>query len=170
MAGKKIDRKKYDVSIECPFCDYHAETGEGMVDHMISTDHPASGVLRKELSANHKLYSELAKDMESARDSDEGFPQSQSKASAKLASKMSNHAISEIGKHCEVIANLMSDNNMPSERIHRCAHYLVGRLGLLLSGAPDELYGMLDTLADDTIKKGDALLKEMKEKEESSDD
>ena len=170
MAGKKLDRKKYDVLLECPFCDYQAETGEDMVDHMISTDHPASGVLRKELSANHKLYTELAKDMESARDSDEGFPQSQSKSSAKLANKMSAHAFIEIGQHCEVIANLMSENNMPSERIHRCAHYWVGRLGLLLRGAPDELYGMLDKLAEETIEKGDAILKEQKVKEESSDD
>ena len=143
----------FDKQLTCPFCDYKADTGAEIVDHLLEVDHEVSAQLRKRMGENHNLYNEMVKDMESSRDRGEEEWRPTSTDSAGLAGELTGIALATIRDKCMEVTDLLAKGEYPADRMSRCAVYMVGRMGLRHSGAPTELIECLDKLVEDTLAK-----------------
>ena len=145
----------FDKKLSCPFCDYKADTGAEIVDHLLEVDHEVSAQLRKRMGENHNLYNEMVKDMESSRDRGEEEWKPNSVNSERLAGELTGIALATIRDKCMEVTDLLAKGEYPADRMSRCAVYMVGRMGLRHSGAPTELMDCLDKLVEDTLAKAD---------------
>jgi len=143
IKGKNKDGK---FSITCAFCDEEFGDGAGLIDHLISSKHPASQDLRDALAEDHSLYQITANTIDkAARDGDfKATTPEEEKAHNLMMDTLGLAAMDEMQQATKKILKALDAHGIEENRITSSAMYVLSRVAMDLQGCPDGMTEFLD--------------------------